>query len=68
MTRFLVRLATLVLRRWDAPVESHPVPHLRCIRCSDYARGFYKAAALAQQSDEERAWREFLAAYEKEAA
>ena len=66
MTRFLVRLATLVLRRWDAPGR-HALA-CRCLYHVGFAHGFYRAAALAQQSDEERAWREFLAAYEKEAA
>ena len=66
MTAFLVRLATLILRRWDAPGR-HALG-CTCPYCTGFAHGFYKAAALAQQSDEERAWREFLAAYEKEAA
>lgn len=55
----ILRLANYLLRR----PERHAVA-CTCPYHTGYAHGFYKAAALAQMSDEEQAFRRFLAAYE----
>lgn len=43
MTRHLILLANLILRRWDTPVRQHPPGHGGCIRCADWARGYLAA-------------------------
>lgn len=43
----LLRLLNALVRRFDAPVEQHPVPHPGCVACVSYARGYLRGVTDA---------------------